>query len=172
MAIIRLNSSTGCPVCKLPIAKSRGDENSPILIAIDEPTQDDINAGKVFSGDYATIFRKYLAKQGLDLWSFSMTSLFQHPVKGKKDGCRDPFIAQFMNTAMNKKLIVLMGTEITKTFLKKNAIETSGLVMKSDLLTAPCFCIQSPSDIFAGTCGEFDLAIRKLGKYIKENNIK
>jgi uracil-DNA glycosylase len=156
-----------CPVCGLPIISSAGNP-SKVLVISDEPTVEDLQEGKSFMGAYGMILRGELAKHGLDLWQFRRTCLWLHQFsKDKRE--KEWHYQQALQEAKDKKIILLLGSETTQTFLKHSSTEISGLQLKSDYFGADWVMgTVSPLSVLSGGCGEFKLAIQKFADYYAE----
>lgn len=155
-----------CEACHQKILTPFGPAKSPILILWDKLTLEEYEKGWFCSETSATL-RNELAKQELDIWSFRNTSLWLHePTKDKVDKLFQ--IQQAIAECQNRKLILLLGSDCTKLFLKYSATDVSGILMKSELLTAPVVGTLSPSAALGNSHGEFRLGIQKFCNYAKE----
>lgn len=162
-----------CPICDKPIVQPWGKGN--ILIIGEAPTQEDLQAGRPFTGDYTHALRLEMAKAGYDLYQCRLTTLWLHePVKegkGKKATHQESewHFAQALHEAIGYNSVLLLGTEVTEFFLGYNSTEISGIPMTSPLLSAQLIMgTRSPLDVMGGTIGEFRLGIVKFIKAYKE----
>lgn len=160
-----------CPVCNRKIISPSGSPSSSILVISSSPTEEDMDAGKPFKGQYGMILRSELARYGVDLSQFRQTCLWLHTPSNKNKEDAEWNYQQAIKEAIGKKIILLLGTEVTKIFLKKSATEVSGLPMISDMVSAMVIGTRNPLDIITGSHGEFILGIKKFATYIKEKGI-
>lgn len=161
--------TTICPICEYPIVQPSGNANSKILVISEEPSIEDLKFGQPFKGEYGMILRTELGKYALDLFQMRMTCLWLHRIVKKNKAESAWHYEQVMRECMNKKAILLLGTDVTQVFLKHSATEISGLILRSDLLSADIVVgTRSPMDVLVGSHGEFTLAIEKFAKVIKK----
>ena len=98
-----------------------------------------------------------------------MTCLWLHRMVRKNKAEFAWHYEQVIHECMNKKAILMLGTDVTQIFLKHSATEISGLILHSDLLSADIVVgTRSPMDVLVGSHGEFALAIQKFANSIKE----
>jgi uracil-DNA glycosylase len=157
-----------CPICKEKIISPKGDPKSLILVISTAPTAEDILAEKPFEGQYGTILKFELARNGVDLSQLRQTCLWLHEPSKKNKPDAEWNYQQAVKESIGRKVLLLLGTDVTKIFLKRSATEVSGLPMTSDLVSAIVIGTRNPLDVITGTQGEFMLGIQKFVKFIKE----
>jgi len=166
-----------CPICQQPIIQPSGNPASKILVISSQPTEDDLKFGISFKGEYGVILRTEFAKYGMDLFQMRMTCLWLHKIIAKsqdKDSKHFQWhFEQVIHECLNKKAILMLGTDVTHVFLNKHSsTELSGLIMKSDMLSADIVMgTRNPLDLLSGTHGEFTLAIQKFANAIQKEGL-
>jgi len=165
-----------CPICGsedfiFPI----GPRNAAIMIIGDKPTDNDIKYGKPFTEGSGTILRQEFAFRGIDTRQFRVTYLRSHISATKKlsPKCFEIDALDVIKEAKNKKLIILISAEVVKYFTSQSVENLMGLMTTSQLLSAPCFCMESLGSIFnrGGVVGEVRLSIQKISEYIKKEGL-
>lgn len=153
-----------CPSCGKksidPILKSK-----PYLIVKDSLTKNEMEQGIPFTlagvnkyGKSENTNSYYLAKEfgmvGLNFQIMSLSALWMHePPKGKRSKdekelfqkCLDWSISEVLKASVDKKIVLLMGAEVTRTFTGYSVNDVSGLVGKSDLMPHVPVVISAPN---------------------------
>jgi len=167
-----------------PIIKSK-----PYLIVKESVTTNEKEQGIPFTlaganryGHPENTASYYLMKElgmvGLNMQSLSLTALWMHePPKSKRtkddreffQKCLDWSISEVIRAAEGKKVILLMGAEVTRTFIGHSVSDVSGLVCKSDLLPDVPTIIPAPNPdkIMASPIGELRNALAVFKEQIQ-----
>jgi hypothetical protein len=86
-------------------------------------------------------------------------SLHQFP----EESCYTFGLEQVIKEAKGRRAILLLGSECSRIFLKKNVTDISGLKMKSEYLDAPLvMATVNPALLISGVVGEFRLALQRF----------
>jgi len=106
-----------------------------------------------------------------DLSSFGVCNLWQHK-PNKNPECLEHGKQVVIETAKNKKLILLIGSDVAKTFLTKNVSELNGMKVNDYLkipLSAPVvMAMFNPAIVFHDVHGEIVLALKNFIKEVKK----
>ena len=177
-----------CPHCNKkaldPILKSK-----PYMIIKESFTDNEMEQGNLFTlsgknknGYPENTTSYYLMKElglvGLNLQIMSLSALWLHnPPTGKKtkearesfQKCFDYSVGEVIKVAKGKKIVLLMGAEIVRTFTGYGVSEVSGLVCKSDLLPDAHIVIPAPNPdkLMSQPIGELRLAVKTFAEQIK-----
>ena len=178
-----------CPSCNRaslnPILKS----HKPYLIIKESITQNEVDQEQIFTLSGTSKYNKpehttsyYLGKElgmcGLNLQAFNLATFYSHNMpksrKTKEDKaivqkCLDWSIAEVIRVAKDKKIILMMGAEVVRTFTGYGVSDVSGLVCKSDLLPnvpviIPAF---NPDKIMMMPLGEMRNSLKVFAEQIK-----
>lgn len=179
-----------CPSCGKksiePIIKSK-----PYLIIKESLTQNEYEQELPFTlsgnnkyGKQENTTSYYLMKElgavGLNMQVMSLGALWMHtpPKAGKTKESREQFqkcvdwsISEVIRLAEGKKVILMMGAELIRTFVGHSVSDVSGLVCKSDLLpavNAPVIIpAPNPDNIMKVPIGELRNALKVFAEQIK-----
>lgn len=177
-----------CPHCNKktldPILKSK-----PYMIIKESFTENEMEQGNIFalSGKNKNGYQEntssyYLMKEmgmvGLNFQIMSLSALWLHkPPSGKRtkearesfQKCLDYSISEVIKAAYGKKVVLLMGAEVVRTFTGYGVSDVSGLVCKSDLLPDANIVIPSPNSdkIMSQPIGELRYALKTFAEQIK-----
>jgi uracil-DNA glycosylase family 4 len=152
-----------CPACGSDeIVPPAGKKDSPILIVGEFPGEEEIKEGRPFVGAMGSIFKIELSKLGIDMKALRICNLWQHPPTKNKE-CLDYGMKTVIAEAVDRKAILLIGSDTVKLFCDKSVAATTGLEVKSPYLSAPLVmsCIQ-PAIVFHSSVGEFRLSLQKF----------
>lgn len=146
--------------------------NSKILIVGEFPGDEEILRGIPLVGRTGTILKQQLARLGHSLNSFALMNLWQHKPNKNAD-CLEVGKQTVIQQAKDKDIILLVGSEVAKTFLSKNVSELNGLVVNEFLLypfsAKVVLAMFNPAICFHSVTGEVILAlknfIREVEKY-------
>lgn len=177
-----------CPSCGKG-AISPKLSSKPYLIVKQDVTQQELDTVSVFvqkgknkwgyeHNTTAYYLNKELGSFGLQLSQFTLTALYIHQLpkskKTKEDkevlqGCIDFSISEVVKLAQGKKIVLLMGSEVSKIFTGYNASETYGLVGKSELLPEVPVVITAPNPdkLMNSPIGELRISLKSLSEQIK-----
>lgn len=83
--------------------------------------------------------------------------------------CLDWSISEVIRVAKDKKIILMMGAEVVRTFIRYGVSEVSGLICKSDLLPKVPTIIPAPNPdkIMNQPIGEMRNALKVFAQQIK-----
>lgn len=157
-----------CPVCASELVMPRGPKNADVLIISEMPGEDELASLIPFTGRSGKHLRKELALVGLDMGQFRITNLWSHE-PNDNEACYEYSLNLCLSEAKDKQIILLLGSDCAKTFVGKGVMEVSGLLIHSDILSAPfVMCCPNPAIFQHQPIGEFRLAISKFSKLVKE----
>lgn len=176
-----------CPICSKkaidPILKSK-----PYLIIKESYTQNEHEqslpftlSGKNKYGKEENTSSYYLIKElgmvGLNVQVMSLAAFWSHSppkAKGKEakasfQECLDWAISEAIRVSRDKKVILMMGAEITRTFIGHGVSEVAGLVCKSDLLPEVPVIVPAPNpdNIMKVPIGELRNALKVFAEQIR-----
>lgn len=177
-----------CPSCNKksldPVLKSK-----PYLVVKESFTQVEIDKGVPFTltsknkyGRDENTTSYYLMKEmglaGINFQLMSLSALWAHhpPKAGRDKESKDTFqkclewsVSQVIQCAENKKIVFLMGAEVTKIFTGYSVKEISGLVCKSDLLPKVPVVIAAPNpeNLMRVPIGELRNSLKTFAEQIK-----
>lgn len=176
-----------CPSCGKGTINSKIN-NSPYMIIKEEVTENEKELGlfclsghnKYGRSEHTTSYylQKEMGAVGLNLTSFSLSALYLHDLPTRKrtkeekavlQKCIDFSISELVKIVENKKIVVLMGAELVRTFTGYGVSETSGLVTKSDKLPDVPVVIPAPNcdKIFQMPVGELRFALKTIAREVK-----
>lgn len=163
--------------------------SSPFLIIKESVTKNEIDSGIMFvmSGknkwgheEHTTSYylNKEMGMVGLQLNTMNLSSLYMHlPSRSKKNkeakeqfqGCMDYSIQQVVKLAEGKKVVMLMGAELIRTFTGYPASEVYGLICKSDLLPNVPVIVPAPNPdkLMAVPIGELRNSLKIFAEQIQ-----
>ncbi len=176
---MKLSRADLCEFCSVSLIRPSGPPDADVLVAGYEPTPQDLEASRPFTGQLGDILRTELAREGIDLYQIRATYLWGHaPVKETKKIHPefDSHLARFLEECKGRKMILLLGTDLAKMFLsrisasgKVTATSLSGLTLSSPLLSASVVMTTlMPTVCISGVVGEFRLAIQRFAKQYRE----
>lgn len=177
-----------CPSCGKkavdPVLKSK-----PYIIIKSTLTSNEYEQGLPFTLSGKNKYNRpenttsyYLMKElglvGVNMQVLSLSSLWMHtpPKAGKsKDGkeifqkCLDWSISEVIRICADKKIILMMGADSTRTFVGASVSDTQGLICKSDLLPMVPVIVPAPNpdNIMKVPIGELRNALNVFAEQIK-----
>lgn len=177
-----------CPSCNKksldPVLKS-----SPYLVVKESFTNVEMDKGVPFTLTGKNRFGRdentnsyYLQKEigmvGINFQLLSLTALWTHtpPKPGRTKESKEAFqkcldwsVSQVIQCAENKKVVLLMGAEVTRIFTGHSVKEAAGLVCQSDLLPKVPVCIAAPNpdNLMRVPIGELRNALKEFAEQIK-----
>lgn len=162
-----------CPVCATKVVPYFG--NSDVLVVGEFPGKAELEKGRPFSTHHmyitaGQVFRKELAKVGVDLNSLRCGNLWLHEPNGNDD-CFKVGYDVVLEEAKGKKAILLVGSDTVETFTGYKVSDVCGLQVDSAILSAPIiYAMVNPAICLHGRgVGEVRLAIKKfVGRLEKE----
>jgi len=177
-----------CPSCGKGVLAPKIN-SSPFMVIKESVTQNEINSKTVFVQKGVNKYNHeenttsyYLGREfgivGLQLVSFSLSCLFMHQLpkggrskEGKEvvQGCVEHSVNELVKVAQDKKIILMMGAELVKTFTGYNTSDVYGLLCKSELLPNVPVIIPAPNSdkLMNSPIGEMRLALKVLAEQIK-----
>lgn len=163
--------------------------SKPYLIIKEQVTDKELASDTVFVQSWMNKYKyeehttsyylnKELGMVGLQLSIMNLTNLYMHelPKGGRsKEGkelvqaCTDYSIEQVQELAKGKKVVLLMGAGVIRTFTGYPATDVYGLVCKSDLLPDVPVCVPAPNadKIMSSPIGELRNALKVFAEQIK-----
>lgn len=161
-----------CPACGDEGVPFKGMKDSPYLIIFGKPyVQEVTNGWRKPKPTGLDVLRQEFIKVGMELSDFRLVWLDLH-VEGGNENCQAVAFDLVMDEAKHKKVIVLVGSDVTERFIEMSASDTAGLQVDCAMLSAPVvFVLPKPEGVFvkgAGV-GELRLACQKLERIIIEN---
>lgn len=171
-----------CPLCHLPLIKSRTCERPLGAIVGDFPGEAEIEQGIPFIGPGGRILRVEMTVLGLDVNFFTITNIWHHarPAdKGRNKVSKESFLAehkwhlaQTIRAVRDHSPILLLGSDASRSFLNVSAESMSGVWTKSYLLPGSKIMVApNPVQLLHGTVGEFRLALERYVRGVrKEEN--
>jgi len=117
------------------------------------------------------IFRKELARVGLDFSQFRITNLWLHE-PNKNENCFKAGYNLVLDEAKSKKAILLVGSEVVDTFTEYKVSDVSGLQVESPILSAPIiYAMVNPALALHRSVGEVRLSIEKFAKRLEKEGL-
>lgn len=163
-----------CPVCAEEVVKIVGDEDAEILIIGSVPNEDELHYHKPFSGGTGTIFRRELFRNAdIDIATCRLAMLWYHADNKNKD-CLEVSMELLEQEMRNKKVIILIGTQVVKQYTALSADKVSGLeiteYMAPELLSngARVFALVNPNTVFMRGVGELRFGLKSIKRRIEE----
>lgn len=128
-----------CPVCANKCVPYYG--NSNILVIGEFPGKAEIESGRPFSVHHmyqtaGAIFRKELAKVGIDMNKLRVGNLWLHEVNDD-ERCQQLGYETALEEAKGKSAILLVGSDVVEKFTNYKVSDVSGLQVDSAILSAP-----------------------------------
>lgn len=166
-----------CPICGNKYGvPPYNPTNSPVLLVGESPEAGEVARGIPLVGRTGTILRQQLAHLGYDLSSFGVCNLWQHEPPSAKNKINPDCITHgkkvVIEEAKDKKLILLIGSEVANHFLEKNVSELNGLIVNEFLsvpLSAPVvMALYNPSICFHGVLGEVILGLKNFIREVEK----
>lgn len=164
-----------CPACGEIAVSSMGVSNT-LLIALEEPTERDMEMNLPFSihkmyttAGYA--MRTELTLAGLDMAQFRVAMFWMHK-PNTSDACYDAGKRNILEEAKDKKAILLVGQAVVQEFTGYDVADVNGLPIESPYLSAPIiYPLINPTQIFSGGYGELRFGIREFTKRLKDEGL-
>lgn len=130
-----------CPSCAEKICPPSGSKDSPILIIGEHPGKAEMEIGRPFATHHmyvtaGAVFRKELARVGLDLVRFRVTNLLLHE-PNDNENCVQAGYELALEEAKGKSAILLVGSDVVEKFTNYKVSDVSGLQVDSAILSAP-----------------------------------
>jgi hypothetical protein len=123
------------------------------------------------------ILRMELSRVNMDMFNFRISNLMLHAVHKKgtvlTEECFEWNLEQAVNETRNRKLILLMGSDVVQAFCDTKVMTVSGLRVKSHLISSKTktYAAPSPGDAIHGGVGEVRLAIERFSIEATEANL-
>jgi uracil-DNA glycosylase family 4 len=161
-----------CPVCHsedciLPV----GPKSSPILIIGDKPGIQEVKDGKPFSGAISGVLRSELFRVGVDMGKIRITNLWLHEPNANKE-CQENGAKKAILEAQNKKVILLIGSDIVKYFCSCSVEGYNGLMVESSWFpNAKIMACVQPAMVFHGSLGEVRFALSQFADLLKKEGL-
>lgn len=163
-----------CPNCGNQLVVPVGPEDAPVLLIGEFPGYNEIVRGypfvsgvknKTLSGD---ILKAELARVGVQMFACRATNLWQHEKNEK--GCD---ISWHIDTAFKefagRKIIVCLGSDVSKTLFKTNIMDVAGMVLEHEAYPGIKFLLSpNPAIALHGPLGELRHALSILPALMEE----
>lgn len=161
-----------CPVCKsdecvLPV----GPKTSPILIIGDRPGVQEVKEGKPFVGATGGVLRTELSRLGIDMAAIRITNLWLHNPNNEKR-CLDHGAKKAVEEAMNRKVILLIGSDTVKYFCGESVESWNGLQIPCHWFPQSKVMVSiQPAVVFHSTLGEIRFALNQFAELLKKEKL-
>lgn len=158
-----------CPSCHtVDTVLPYGPRHSPVLIIGDHPGPDELRDGKPFVGATGGVLRSELGRVKLDINRIRMTNLWLH-APNNNDGCLEFGAKQAIKEGMNRKVILLIGSDTVKYFTGLSVSEYNGLIVPCQWFPHAVVVVSlQPATVFHGTVGEIRFALQTFADVIKK----
>lgn len=171
-------SDKHCPSCAERICPPSGSKESPILIIGERPGKAEMEAGRPFSTHHmyitaGAVFRKELARVGLDLVRFRVTNLLLHE-PNDNENCVKVGYDLALEEAKGKSAILLVGSDVVEAFTQYKVSDVSGLQVDSAILSCPIIyaSVNPALALQPGRgIGEVRHAITKFAQRLEKENL-
>lgn len=163
-----------CPICKKKLIPPRGPVDSPFLILAIKPAEKDLEFNRPMAGYPGKVLRMELSRVNLDMLNFRISNLMLHEVHKKgtvlTEECFEWNLEQAVAETKDRKMILLMGSDVVQAFCGVNVMSVSGLQVKSHLISSKTkiFAAPAPGDAIHGGVGEVRLAIQNFSSAYTE----
>jgi uracil-DNA glycosylase family 4 len=170
-----------CPACGVDdCVPPHNPTNSKILIVAEFPGKEEKIRGVPLVGRTGTILRNELVYMGWDLSQFGTCNLYQHVpdriINGRaiydNPECLQQGKKVVIQEAKKKRVVLLVGSDVAKTFLTKTVSEVNGLDVKEFLVfpfsAKVVMAMYNPAICFHSVAGEVRLALKKFVKQVKK----
>jgi len=147
-----------------------GPISSPILLVGEFPGHEEIITGIPFVGKTGEILQSELARLGLSMCDYRITNMWLHkPNKPKHEDCDVNWhLTQMAKEINGRKLVLLMGSDLTKALFNKSVTDIMGLKMECDRFPGiPMIISVNPAQAMHGPLGEFRLSLSRFQKEIE-----
>jgi len=164
-----------CNICGADCCSPSGHSQSLLIIG-EFPSHEEIRQNRPFatSSNFisaGTVFRKELARVGLDFSQFRICNLWFH-IPNKNELCYKLGFESVLEESKGKDAILLVGSEVVEAFTKYKVSDVSGLEVDSPILSAPhIFAMSNPAMVFHKGIGEIRLAITKWNALLERENL-
>lgn len=165
-----------CPICDSQTCPPMG--HSDLLIMGEFPSYNEMQQGRPFALSQdrkfitaGTVFRKELARMGLDFSNFRLMNLWKHEPTKNKDCFQDGYNS-VLDEAKGKKAILLVGSEVVETFTEYRVSDVSGLQVESAVLSCPIiYAMVNPALALHRSLGEVRHGVEKFAKRLQEEKL-
>lgn len=157
-----------CKLCGKLLVDPIGPEDSPILLIGEFPGYYEVTAGTPFQGPVGDVLKAELTRLSVDWRRLRLTNLWGHD-RSKDADELDFHLGRLMKETQGRKGILMMGSEVSKVFVNKNATDISGVEVTSPLLPDVEVLMASvnPAVSTHGTVGEFRTDLTKFIRSVK-----
>jgi uracil-DNA glycosylase family 4 len=161
-----------CPACDNEnCVPPHNPSKSSVLLVGEMPGTEEESMGVPLVGRTGTLLRMQLAHMGYDLSQFGVCNLWQHKPNGNEK-CLQHGKDTVIKEATDKKIVLLIGSDVAKVFLTKTISEVNGLNVKEFLkfpFSAPVvMAMMNPAICFHGCSGEITLALQKFIREVEK----
>lgn len=158
-----------CPICGGALVYPTGPEKAPILILGEFPGWMEMQSHTVWVGQAGTVLKAELHRVGIDYKACRATNLWMHlpsPEPKEIDWHRRQANAEMRG----RKAILLVGSDVAKTYLGKSVSDVNGLSFKlKNFGNVPAVASINPAQLLNddGTMGEVRLAMDRFGELVR-----
>ena len=166
-----------CVGCGRFILSAEGPSDAKILIVAEAPSRYDLEENKLWSGDFGSLLRAELRRQGIIYKNCRVTNMWLHP---KHDKCtleEGHHIDAVLSEMADRPAVLLLGAEAVRYFTGYGVSEVSGL--RVDTLphregrlipdsTGMVFALFNPTIVLHEKLGELRHGIKKFAEALDE----
>jgi uracil-DNA glycosylase len=141
-----------------------------VAIIADKPLFDDVKNGVTFSGEAGLALAQELSRVGVQDTQCYLTTLWSHAYPSKDEWCeRDYHERRAMELLKDRKVILMLGTEVLDLFTGYNADTATGTIVKSKhLKKATIIAGPSVATINRMPIGEYRLALELFAEHYRK----
>lgn len=180
-----------CTICGKRLIPNAGDPKSPLLIASEFPSWEEVRAGRPFAGPAGEVLRKELARVGLSYLQFRVTNLWLHePLeRGRTNASKARYAEELewhlqwlIEEMQGRQAILLLGSDVTQAVLGYPVMDVAGL--PTDVLppneflfprkTRLVMAAPNPAIVYQPkqVAGEFQLALSNFAQALAARKVK
>lgn len=153
-----------CPHCKKPLVLPVGRRGSDVLIMGEFPGRVEVEQGIPMVGPMGAMLETELHFLGIRMRDLRRCNLWMHEKPEKltpaDQACFEYSLERAIREASNKRLILLMGSEVVEFFTGKPVMSMSGLLVKSDYFPNTVLVASvNPAIVFHSGVGEMRHAL-------------
>jgi uracil-DNA glycosylase family 4 len=165
-----------CPVCSERTVAPGGDKDAEILFIASVPGDEELAFGKPFVGFNGRLFKNELYREaGIDLAATRQVYLWFHKKSTKKQAKDCLLVSNDIvdNEMIERKFIILIGSDAVKYFTGKSVDDVNGLDITSEVPgdyhdwgNTRFFALCNPNSAYV-TVGELRFGLNKLKEWME-----
>ena len=162
-----------CPSCGEVGYNFLGNDKAKYLLVFNKPYPASVGVVNRYKKQQLSgldVLRKEMSKCGMDLQNdFRLSWIWLHEIS-KNLECREYGKNLVLDSAKNKKVVILVGAEPVEEFTGLSASDVYGLQVESPTFSAPTvFVLPKPESIFVRGqgIGELRLSVQKLERLLR-----